>query len=228
MTTETMLSAESGTPNPADAAATNPAGSAPQGAPSESGKPEGTEQAADKAGEQGGQKADEKAEGEKGKAEGDKPKAETKAPEAYEFKMPEGVELDKAAADEFSSIAKELDLTQDQAQRVAEVAMKMQQRQAEQQVATVRGWAEQCKTDKEFGGDNLEQNLGVARQAIDTFGSKELKALLDKTGLGNHPELVRFAFKAGKAIDTAKYQPGGARTPTDQTDPAKKLYPDMN
>lgn len=150
------------------------------------------------------------------------------APEKYDFAMPEGVELDGPAADEFSAIAKELKLSQADAQRVANVAVKMQQQQAETHAATVKGWADQCKTDKEFGGDNLEPNMAVARKAIDTFGSPELKALLNSSGLGNHPELVRFAFKAGKAVSEDTFVRSGSRAPTPEMSMEKRLYPNMN
>jgi hypothetical protein len=149
-------------------------------------------------------------------------------PEAYEFKMPEGVELDGKAADEFSAIAKELKLSQADAQRIADVAAKMQQKQAETHVETVKGWAESCKADKEFGGDNLSENLAVARKAIDAFGSPALKELLNSSGLGNHPEVVRFAFKAGKAISEDTFVQSGSRTPIPDQTLEKRLYPNMN
>lgn len=150
------------------------------------------------------------------------------APEKYDFAMPEGVELDGKAADEFSVLAKELKLSQADAQRVANVAVKMQQQQAETHASTVKGWADQCKTDKEFGGDNLEPNMAVARKAIDTFGSPELKTLLNSSGLGNHPELVRFAFKAGKAVSEDTFVRSGSRAPTPEMSMEKRLYPNMN
>ena len=149
-------------------------------------------------------------------------------PEKYEFTMPEGIELDGKAADEFSAIAKELKLSQADAQRIADVAAKMQQKQAETHVQTVKGWAEECKSDKEFGGDNLQQNLSVARKAIDAFGSPALKNLLNTSGLGNHPEVVRFAYKAGLAISEDTFRQAGTRTPTPEQSLEKRLYPNMN
>lgn len=220
MTTETATAVDAGTPNPGTDAT---AGAAPTGttAPTQdqgtgttaaASEPTGTET---KAGEQN---PDAQA------AKGDEPVV----PEKYEFTMPDGVELDTAAAEEFSALAKELKLSQADAQRIADVAAKMQQKQAETHVATVKGWADSCKTDKEFGGDNLDQNLSVARKAIDTFGSPELKALLNTSGLGNHPEVVRFAFKAGKAISEDGFIKAGARVPTPESSLEKRLYPDMN
>lgn len=148
-------------------------------------------------------------------------------PETYEFKMPEGIELDKSAADEFSTIAKEYKLTQEQAQKVAEVGAKMVQRQAEAHKAQVQSWIEAVKTDKEIGGDKLNENLAIARKTIDQFGSPELKDILNATGLGNHPEIVKMAYKIGKSISDDGFV-RGASSKADANDPAKKLFPGMN
>lgn len=147
-------------------------------------------------------------------------------PESYELKMPEGVQLDSAAAEEFTAIAKELKLDQAAAQKLADIGAKMATRQAEAHAQLVETWTEQVKTDKEIGGDKLDENLGVARKAIDTFGSPELKALLNSTGLGNHPEVVKLAFKVGKAISEDRFVQGSPKGA--ETDMAKKLFPNMN
>lgn len=147
-------------------------------------------------------------------------------PESYELKMPEGVQLDSAAAEEFTAIAKELKLDQAAAQKLADIGAKMATRQAEAHAQLVETWTEQVKTDKEIGGDKLDENLGVARKAIDTFGSPELKALLNSTGLGNHPEVVKLAFKVGKAISEDRFVQGSPKGA--ETDVAKKLFPNMN
>ena len=150
------------------------------------------------------------------------------APEAYTFTAPEGIELDSAAVEQFSVLAKELKLSGPDAQRVADIGAAMIQRQAEQQVATVKGWISESKTDKEFGGDAFDSNMSVARKAIDTFGSEKLKAAMESSGLGNHPEFVRFAFKVGKAISEGTFVKSGASGGGHPADAAKKLYPGMN
>jgi hypothetical protein len=152
--------------------------------------------------------------------------AEAQVPESYEFQMPDGVQLDKAAADEFTAIAKELKLDQAAAQKVADVGAKMAQRQAEAHAKLVETWTEQVKTDKEFGGDKLEENLGIARKALEVFGTPELRDVLNSTGLGNHPEVIRAFYKAGKAVSEDKFvkgAPAGA-----ETDIAKRMFPTMN
>lgn len=147
-------------------------------------------------------------------------------PESYDLKMPDGVQLDSAAAEEFTTIAKELKLDQAAAQKLADVGAKMAQRQAEAHAQLVDSWTEQVKTDKEIGGDKLDENLGIARKAIETFGSPELKDLLNSTGLGNHPEFVKLAFKVGKAISEDRFVTGAPKGP--ETDMAKKMFPSMN
>ena len=147
-------------------------------------------------------------------------------PESYAFEMPDGVELDKAAAEEFSAVAKELKLDQATAQKVADVAVKMQQRQAETHQKQVEQWTAQTKADKEIGGEKLDENLAVARKAIDAFGTPELKTLLNGTGLGNHPEIVKAFYKAGKAISEDRFVPGAPKGGAD--DAAKVLFPSMN
>lgn len=154
-------------------------------------------------------------------------KVETpEVPESYDLKMPEGVELDKAAADEFTAIAKELKLSAEGAQKLADVGAKMAQRQAEAHANLVESWVEQVKTDKEIGGDKLDENLAVARKAIETFGTPELKDVLNATGLGNHPAVIKAFYKAGKAISEDAFVKG--TTKVSETDMAKKMFPTMN
>ncbi|EMR3496153.1 TPA: peptidase [Klebsiella pneumoniae] len=134
----------------------------------------------------------------------DKEQKQEGAPEKYEFKPAEGQELDTAALEQFEPIARELNLTNEQAQKLVDAYPKIlagvQQRQADAWQAQTEEWAATVKADKEIGGDKLTANLGVAQRALDTFGTPELKEYLNGTGLGNHPELVKAFVKVGKAM----------------------------
>jgi hypothetical protein len=152
------------------------------------------------------------------------PKVEV--PESYDLKMPEGVALDEQAATEFTAIAKELKLDQATAQKFADVGAKMAQRQADNHAKLVETWTEQVKTDKDIGGDKLEENLGIARKALDTFGTPELKDVLNATGFGNHPAVIKAFYKIGQAISEDRFVTGGAKGP--ETDMAKRMFPSMN
>lgn len=147
-------------------------------------------------------------------ADGDKPAdkpAEEKdqkqegAPEKYEFKPAEGQELDSAALEQFEPIAREMNLTNEQAQKMVDlygtkIMPMVQQQQAEAWQKTTEQWAADVKADKEIGGDKLTGNLSAAQRALAQFGTPELKEYLEGTGLGNHPELVKAFVKVGKAM----------------------------
>ncbi|HCL6139273.1 TPA: peptidase [Klebsiella oxytoca] len=153
---------------------------------------EGAEQN-DKADKQDGEKPEEKDE--------QKPEG---APEKYEFQAGEGVELDAEALKDFEPVARELNLTNEQAQKLVDAYPKIlagvQQRQTEAWQAQTEQWAADVKADKEVGGDKLTANLSAAQRALDQFGTPELREYLDGTGLGNHPELVKTFIKVGKAM----------------------------
>ncbi|EMF0895824.1 peptidase [Enterobacter hormaechei] len=142
-------------------------------------------------------------------ADGDKPADEKDqkqegAPEKYEFTAGEGVELDSEALKDFEPVARDLNLTNEQAQKLVDAYPKIlagvQQRQAEAWQKQTEGWAETVKADKEIGGDKLTANLSAAQRALDQFGTPELKEYLNSTGLGNHPDLVKTFVKIGKAM----------------------------
>ena len=151
------------------------------------------------------------------------------SPDTYaDFVMPEGVELDSALLTEAAPLFKELGLTQDQAQKLVDFQAKQAQASSESNVDAfnqlMNDWQEQSKNDKEFGGDKFEENVGVARSAIDKFGTPELKQLLEEHGVGNHPEVIRFMVKVGKL--TAEDVPGGTTAaPSKAQDRVSLLYP---
>lgn len=165
-------------------------------------------------------------------ADGAAKAAEKVVPEKYEIKAPEGVTLDAEALGEFEGLAKELKLTQEEAQKVADIGPKLAQKWAAQQAEAIQTaaaeWAATSTADKEFGGDKLAENLAVSKKALDAFGTPELKALLNDSRLGNHPEVIRFMYRAGKAISEDRMVTGGAGPATAQSTAAKTLYPNQS
>lgn len=143
----------------------------------------------------------------------DKEQKQDGAPEKYEFKGGEGVELDTEALKDFEPVARDLNLTNEQAQKLVDAYPKIlagvQQRQAEAWQAQTEQWAADVKADKEIGGDKLTANLSAAQRALEQFGDPELKEYLDSTGLGNHPALVKAFIKVGKAMSEDKVVTGG-------------------
>ncbi|HGM4941631.1 TPA: peptidase [Serratia marcescens] len=199
--------------NPAaDANAANPnpgEGDNPEGEGKQEGGKTAEELAAEKdAKDKADKEAAEKAEKEKKPA----------APEKYEFSVPEGQELDANALAVFEPIAKELGLSQEQAQKLVDIYPQIQQQQAEAWSKQVADWGEQVKADKEIGGDKFNASVGAAQRALDQFGNPELREYLNASGLGNHPALVRFCAKVGKAMAEDTFvvpNQGGQRSAAD-------------
>lgn len=133
---------------------------------------------------------------------GDDKKPVSAAPEKYEFTAGEGQELDKEAVAAFEPIARELGLSNEQAQKIVDVyGSTIMPQIAKQQEAAwqkqVTEWAETVKADKELGS---VESIGNAQKAMDQFGTPELKQYLNDSGLGNHPELFRIFSRIGKAM----------------------------
>jgi hypothetical protein len=156
------------------------------------------------------------------------------APEAYAaFTMPEGVALDTELLGEAAPMFKALNLPQDKAQAMIDMATKVAvktrdattQAIAAQHQTEVAAWTEAARADKEFGGDKFNENLGLAKTALATFGTPELINQLNKSGLGNHPELIRTFVRIGQKISADGFMPGGKTTTTKTTE--QLLYPNL-
>ncbi len=197
-------------PAPSEPAAPAAEAPAPAGEPA---KPEGDKP---QSGAEGDKPQDDKpADGEKpaDKPAEEKDQKQEGAPEKYEFQAAEGVELDTEALKDFEPVARDLNLTNEQAQKLVDAYPKIlagvQQRQAEAWQAQTEQWAADVKADKEIGGDKLTANLSAAQRALEQFGDPELKEYLNTTGLGNHPALVKAFIKVGKAMSEDKVVTGG-------------------
>lgn len=150
-------------------------------------------------------------------------------PDTYEFKVPEGAKLPDAVMDELSLVARELGLSQESAQKLVDkLSPAIANETAQQQAAQLQAYKTELETlskaDKEFGGDKLNENLAVAKKAMDAFGTPALRELLDVSGLGNHPEVIRAFYRAGKSISVDKFVTGGTQPQTGSTSAASRLY----
>jgi hypothetical protein len=135
-----------------------------------------------------------------------KPDGEAKTiegvPEKYEFKV-DGFEfIDTALADKAAPILQKLGLNNEQANALAQVYAEHLTQQGElyeanQQKAffeKLDGW--EAETQKQFG-DKLPQALESAKIALQYLESPELVELLDTSGLGSHPNVIRSLAKLG-------------------------------
>lgn len=134
----------------------------------------------------------------------------------YQFTFEDGLEVDETVLGDLKGLAKELGLTQEQAQKVANLgavqSLRWQEAQQKVLADAEASWIEASKTDKEFGGDKLPENLAVAAKALEKFGTPELKQFLEESRLGSHPEVIRMFNRVGKAIADDSVVPGGRST----------------
>lgn len=135
-----------------------------------------------------------------------KPAKEEKpvVPEKYDLKLPKDSALSEAHLEKLSVYAKEKGLSNEQAQslleRESQAVSDYVTNLKETQSKMTETWFEQAKGDKEIGGEAFKQNAELAKRVVSRFGTDDFKKELNKTGLGNHPELLRVFSRIGKAM----------------------------
>lgn len=116
-------------------------------------------------------------------------------PEKYELKMPEKSPLAAAHLEKVAAIAKEQGLSQEEAQAFLEhdheVASSVVAAQLENVKVQQDEWKKASVADPEIGGAKLAENAEYTKRFLDRYGSLEMKHILDASGFGNHPEVVR-------------------------------------
>lgn len=74
----------------------------------------------------------------------------------------------------------------------------------------VDGWLQKAKADETIGGDKFDQNVATAIKALDNSGDPQLREILNATGLGNHPFILRMLVNEGKKLESGDVpSPGG-------------------
>lgn len=151
------------------------------------------------------------------------------APCSYEnLQVAADVLLDAKELENFKTLAAELKLSPQQAQKLVDFESACVQRKTEQNLAQKRRqtaqWANETKA---LYGAGLEQEITFALRAANAFGGPELRELLEETGLGNHPVVIRTLSGIGRTIseDTC---PGGTPAASQDKTFAEALYGKQN
>lgn len=133
------------------------------------------------------------------------------APESYDFKdiqLPEGFEFDNELASKFAPIGKELNLSQQSANKLANLFIQAQQNQAaaygkqfadlkqQESNATLMNYEAMLNKDVEISGGNgdtakMNAYLDVADKGYNKFASPELQQVLQQLHLDYHPAVIK-------------------------------------
>lgn len=120
-------------------------------------------------------------------------------PESYAFTGADA--LDTKDIDAFSGFAKSAGLNQQQAQAVLNLGLAQNKASHESLTKQEQEWRAQILADKDIGGDNIRATVDYARRALSHYGDDgEIKTLLDKSGYGSHPTILKFLYNVGKSV----------------------------
>ena len=165
----------------------------------------------------------------------------TKVPEAYEFKMPDGYEMDETVGKEVSTLFKEIGLDQPSAQKLMDFYVAKATDAAEAPYRlwadTQKQWVNEIKADKDIGGRLPEIKTTVAK-AIDGLGdpklAQEFRQAMDITGAGNHPAFVKTFWKLAQMVTEPGHVSGKGPSAEGQKSPderprtaAAAMYPNL-
>lgn len=131
------------------------------------------------------------------------------APIAYDLKAPDGSLLKDTDIQRIGDFAKANNLSKEQAQAVlasehSNVA-KIYGDLNNQAKNNTETWMRQVREDNEMGGANYDRSVLHAQRGLNKYFEPGFVKMLNDTGLGNHPELVRGFSRIGAlmADDTA-------------------------
>ena len=150
---------------------------------------------------EGGEGAAQTGEVAKGAQEGGKV-----VPEKYEFHVAEGLTLDDKMQADFTAVAKELKLSQEEADKLIGLHGNILMDMVKQHDAQLEEWSSKCH---ELGLDK-EEAMADANYCLKQLGGDEAAKVLEETGAIYHPAVLKMLQFVGNAIREDKGADGSA------------------
>jgi len=162
--------------------------------------------------------------------------AALKVDPVYTLALPKDAVIEASAVERLTAFAKANTLSPETAQKAldlanAEVAAD-RTRQQEANVETFQTmaretWPNEIKADKEFGGDKFDATIAESKRAAEVAWTPEERKILNETGWGNHPLLVKGMARVGRRMADDKLVTGGAGGGATPKSDAAVMYPNM-
>lgn len=156
------------------------------------------------------------------------------APESYsDFTAPEGQTLDKDLIAEATPIFKEMNLTQEQAQKLVDfysksaggINAKLEQSVTDMQVE----WRKQVLADKDLGPqiEKVKVEIGRAKDRLPAEVRTAFDEALNLTGMGDHPALVKAIYEFSKLVNEGTHVSGTGPSAEGQNSAGKAQRPTL-
>jgi hypothetical protein len=139
---------------------------------------------------------------------------------------------DNGELDGFREFAHETGLSQEQADSILGLYNNIQEEENSDYVQQMEDMKIQTQINlQREWGRNYDGKLDYAKRAYGQFGTPELSKLMDESGMGNHPEVIRAFSKVGEMLGEDSLVIGsglgGSRTsPEDAKNEIQGLYRD--
>lgn len=155
-------------------------------------------------------------------------KEEKKEPvDLSDMKMPEGFEAMPEVMAGLTEFVNEHGLTKEAAEKLAPLGALIAESAVAKVTAemdTIRSnWREEIANDPVLGS---KEQMAIANKGLEAYGSPELRKLLDETGLGDAPAVIRAFHKIGLTVKEDVVERGGSGD-TRITSAADVMYPTM-
>lgn len=127
------------------------------------------------------------------------------APEAYDFSqsLPDGATLDETVSKEFGDMCRGMNLTNEQANQMAQYgyqfAHKVMEESEAQRAETIKSWGDDARRQLGNAFDSTMAECGAGVQYIER-SVPNIRQILNETGAGNRIEFIRVFSALGRAV----------------------------
>lgn len=148
--------------------------------------------------------------------------------ECISLQCPQDIDISADKLQEFQSLAQEMNITSEQAQRLLDYAAaqthQVQEAAEKTQHEHIESLIKQAQSDEEFGGAKMSQSIKTAQTALQALASDELIELLEDKGLGNHPEIIRLFYRIGQYMSEDNFVSANSGSHQSEKSIAEILY----